>query len=237
MQKEKVILKAKPRGELGKSAVRALRRQHVVPAVLYGKNADSVALALDQKTFETLLRTRAGTNVVLTLQIEDAKKPREQTVIVKEVQLDPVSDAIDHVDFHVISLTEKLKVKVQVQVKGESVGVKEGGVLDVVQHEIEVECLPSDIPARLEVDVTALKMGDAVHAREIAMPRGVTCLLAPDDVVIAVHAPRKEEVAAPAEAPSEPEVVGKEKKEKEGEEAPAAAPKAAKEEKEKEKEK
>lgn len=231
-QKEKVVLKAKRREAVGKAATRALRRAHFVPAVLYGKSTDTVALALEQRAFETVLR--AGANVVLTLQIEDGKKPREQTVIIKDVQHDPVSDAIEHVDLHAISLTERIKVEVPVYAKGEAAGVKEGGVLDVVHHEVEVECLPTDIPERIDVDVSALMIGEAVHARELPIPAGVTCLLAADEVVIAVHAPRKEEVLAPAEAPAEPEVVGKEKKEKEEEAAPAPAPKAAaKEEKEK----
>ncbi len=234
MAKEKVILKAKRREQLGKSAARALRRSAFVPAVLYGRNTDNVPLALEQRAFEKILRARAGANVVLTLQIEDGKKPCEQTVIVKSVQVHPVSDAIEHVDLHAISLTERITVRVAIHAKGESEGVKEGGVLDVVHHEVEIECLPTDIPERIYVDVAALKIGDAVHARELTMPSGVTCLMPADEVVIAVHAPREEEVAAPAEAPTEPEVVGKEKKEEEEEEAPPAAPKAAaKEEKEK----
>lgn len=237
MQKQRMILKAKRRSVIGKSRVKALRRQGELPAVFYGSATGSIPLALSFKEFEAVIHTRAGANVLLTLQIEGEKKPAEHTVIVKEVQHDPVSDTIQHVDLHAISLTERLAVNVPLAVRGESLGVKEGGVLDVVHHEIEIECLPADIPERIEVDVSAMAIGSSIHVRELTFPKGVACLLGPEEVVVAVHAPRKEEEAPAAEAPSEPELVGREKKEKEEEAAAPAAPAAPKAAKEKEKEK
>ncbi|OGW77520.1 MAG: hypothetical protein A3J52_03385 [Omnitrophica bacterium RIFCSPHIGHO2_02_FULL_49_9] len=157
----------------------------------------------------------------------------EKTVVIKEIQHDPITDAVEHIDFNIISLTEKIKVNVPLHVTGESIGVKEDGVLDVVHHEIEVECLPTDIPERIPVDITSLKIGDSVHIKELSFPSGVTPTLEENEVVVAVHAPRVEEEPVPAEGEAaEPEVVGKEKKE-EGVEGGEAAPPAQEAKKEK----
>jgi len=137
-----------------------------------------------------------------------------------------VTDEIYHVDFAAVSLTEKIRVKVPLTIKDaqEAIGVKEGGVLDVVHHEIEVECLPTEIPERIEVSVKQLKIGDSIHLKELGIPRSVAPLLEAGEVVIALHPPEKvEEVAPPAEVAAEPEIIEKGKKEK-PEEAAEAAP-------------
>ncbi len=227
-----VPLKANQRNGLGKQEVKKIRSQKRIPAVVYGHGVKPTALDVAMDDFFRAIHTKAGENVIIQLAVAGAKG-FEKTVVIKEIQHNPVTDAIVHVDFNVISLTENIKVKVPLHIKGEAPGVKEGGVLDVVHHEIEVECLPTNIPERLDADISTLNIGDSIHIREIRFPAGVTVLLPGDEVVVAIHAPKAEEVAAAEEAPSEPEVIGKEK-EAEGEEgaetpAPAAAPEAKKE--------
>ena len=183
------------------------------------------------------MHTKAGENVILDLNVQDLKL-KESTCLIKDIQHNPVTDHIAHVDFRVISLTDKIKVKVHVVVTHaeDSEGVKQGGILDVVHHEVEVECLPTSIPPKIEINAKGFKLGHAVHARELSLPSGVVCQLPADEVIMAIQAPREEEVATAAEGAEavQPEVIEKGKKDeaKEGEAAApaakAAAPKAAK---------
>ncbi|MBI1977817.1 MAG: 50S ribosomal protein L25 [Candidatus Omnitrophica bacterium] len=233
-----VSLKATQREALGKQAVKKTRGLKRIPAVVYGSGMKPTPIEVTADEFFRVVHTKAGENVIISLVISGPKN-LERTVVIKEIQHNPVTDAIQHVDFNAISLNEKIKVKVLLHVKGEAPGVKEGGVLDVVHHEIEIECLPTQIPDRLDVDISALKIGDSIHSKEIKFPQGVTPQLPEDEVVVAIHAPKAEEVAAPEEAPAEPELVGKEKKEEgEAEVAPPAqAPVATEAKKEKSQEK
>ncbi len=227
-------LKAVKREETGKQYVKRLRLAKTIPAVIYGKEMKSaIPLEVNGKELETILKT--GENAIITLQIEGVPGVSEKTVLINELQVNPVNDHIYHVDFHTISLTEKLKVKVPLHEKGEAPGIKEGGIIDHVHRELEVECLPTAIPHSIEINISALKIGDSIHVKDIPLPAGVVCTMDPDEKILGILAPTEEEVAAPAEgeAPVEPELIKKERKEKEGDEkaAPAAAPKAEKEEK------
>lgn len=228
-----VNLSVAPRTEIGKQAAKKVRRAGFVPANLYGHGMKPMTLQVEIKALQAALHTKAGENVVLNLKVEGVAL-KESTCLIKEIQTNPVSDNIDHVDFTVISLTEKIDVKVPVVAvnSAEAPGVKEGGIIDLVHHEIEVECLPTDIPEKITVDVKAMKIGDAIHVKDLAMPKGVSCKLDADDVIVALHPPMKEEVAGEEAAPGEPEVIEKGKKPAEGEAAaPAAAPAAKKAEK------
>jgi large subunit ribosomal protein L25 len=226
-----INLGAQPRTSVGKQASKAVRRNGFVPANLYGHGMKPLSLQVQSKDLWSALHTKAGENVVLNLKVEGVQL-KESMCLVKEIQHDPVTDKIKHVDFTVVSMTEKIDVKVPLVVNNsaEAPGIKEGGVIDIVHHEIEVECLPTDIPEKIEVDAKAMKIGDAVHAKDLPMPKGVTCKLDPDDVVIALHPPMKEEVSAEEAAVGEPEVIEKGKKIEGAEEgaAPAAAAPAAK---------
>ncbi|MBI4368045.1 MAG: 50S ribosomal protein L25 [Candidatus Omnitrophica bacterium] len=217
-----VPLKAKYREQIGKQAVKKLRADQRVPAVVYGHGSKAAPIEVGLDDLLKTLHTKAGENVVIQLSVA-GPKAFEKTVVIKEIQHNPLTDAIRHIDFNTISLTEKIKVKVPLHVRGEAPGVKEGGVLDVVHHEIEVECLPTDIPERLDADISVMKIGDTIHIREITFPPGVVSELPADEVVIAIHVPKVEEEPVPEEAPAEPEVIGKEKKEEgEAEVAPPA---------------
>ena len=226
----KVNLGAKTREKVGSQAAKKARREGLIPATLYGHGMKPLSLVVGVKDFEKALHTKAGENVVLDLQVEGVKL-KESTCLIKDIQHHPVNDEVAHVDFTVISLTEKIEVKVPLVVlhAEEAAGLKEGGVLDVIHHEIEVECLPTEIPEKIEVDVKAMKIGDAIHAKDLKIPAGVTCKFDAEEVVIAVHHAAKEEAPAEETGTTEPEVIEKGKKvdaEAEGA-APAAAAKPA----------
>ena len=229
-----VPLKAAQREQLGKQGARRLRAQKLIPGVVYGSGVKATSIEVNSDDFSRAIHTKAGENVIIQLAVAGPKN-FEKTVVIKEIQRNPQTDAIEHFDFNAISLTEKIKVKVPFHVKGDAPGVKEGGVLDVVHHEIEVECLPTNIPERLDADISALKIGDSIHIRELHFPSGVIPQLEADEVVVSIHAPKAEEAPAAEEAAAEPEVIGKAKKE-EGEEGEtsetiAQAPAEAKKEK------
>ncbi len=219
-------LQAKLRMPDGTRKARAVRRNEMFPAIVYGHGMKPLAIEVPDRDFLKAIRTKAGANVLITLQVEGVKLA-ESTCRIKAIQTHPVTDKIDHIDFMVISLTERIMVKVPVVLLHieEAPGIKEGGSLDLVHREIEVECLPTKIPEKIEIEAKTMKINDAVHVNELKLPEGVKCLLAPEDVVLAIHPPREEEVK-PAEegAAAEPEVIEKGKKDKEGEEgAPAKA--------------
>ena len=231
-----VTLAAKPRPTVGKQAAKHLRRDNQIPAIVYRAGEASVPLAVEQRALTQVLKTSAGENVLIALRIEgetatvgvagrgrkSGKAPAERTVMIREIQRHPVTGAMLHVDFHEIQLTERITVKVPIVAKGEPIGVKQdGGVLDHILWELEIECLPTQIPERLEVDVSALKIGDAILVKAIALPEGVTALADPEAPVVAVAAPHVEKVEEPTEAAAEPEVLKQKKVEEETEAAPA----------------
>ena len=223
---EKIILKAEVRTESGKRAAKDLRVKGLIPANVYkgGKGATSLQVASDE--LMDILRTKAGENVIITLKISGAKVSGDKTVVIKEIQRDPVRGRIMHVDFNEISLTEALKVNVPLVSRGEPVGVKvDGGVLEHVIRELQVECLPTAIPEKLEVDVANLKINDTIHVKDIIPPEGVKILNDAELIVMIVKPPKveapKEEIEASGAA--EPELIRKKKEEEaEGE---AEAPK------------
>ena len=225
-------LAAKSRTEFGKGGAKKVRRQGLVPVILYGHGMKPLSLQVGVRDFQTVLHTRAGENVLINLNVEGVKL-KESTCLIKEIQHNPVTDEIAHVDLAVISLTEKIRVKIPLvaQNVAEALGVKEGGVVDVIHHEIEVECLPTQIPEKIEVDVKAMKIGDSIQVKDLLIPKEVVCTLPAEEVVVALQPPEKEAEPATEEAPTQPEVIEKGKKPEEGEEgaaaAPAAAPKAA----------
>lgn len=231
---EQVKLTCKVRKETGKAQVGRRRLQGVIPAIVYRKGEKSTPLFMDSKAMDKALRTSAGENVIINLKIDGDEKKKDRTCIIKEIQHNPLSGSVIHVDFNEISLTETIKVNVPFATKGEPVGVKQdGGVLEHLLWEIQVECLPTEIPQKLEVDVANLKIGDALFVRDIVAPKGVKILNDPEVRIIAVEKPVeiKVEEVAPEAAITEPEVL-KQKTEEE-----IAAEEAEKKGKDKEKEK
>lgn len=233
---EEIFLNAQPREEVGRGKVKDLRDQGFIPAVVYAEGKESLAVKVSHHELLQLVHQHRIEGIIISLKIKDDKKQKARSCLIKEIQYDPVHDDILHVDFNEISLTKEIKVNVPVVAKGESVGVKqEGGSLEHILWEIEVECLPTNIPKNIEVDVTALKIGDSIHIKDLALPSGVKVLNDPAAIVLSVTAPMKEEVpVAPVEGEEvqEPEVIKEKKPVAEGEEKPEEEKKEkAKEEK------
>lgn len=208
----------------GKENSKRIRDKGSVPCVLYKKGEESISLEMDNKVLSKALHTQAGENVIIRLIVDGLKKDKERTVIVKEVQTHPIKDIILHADFQEISLTETLTVTVKITAKGEAIGVKQDeGILEQIMWETEVECLPTNIPEKIDVDVSSLKMGEAIHVKDIQPQEGVKILSEPENVVFMVEH-IKEEAEEPAAAEEgtaqEPEMI-REKKEKPEEEEKA----------------
>ena len=213
---EELFLDAEIREEVGKGKTKGLRDKGFIPAVVYADGKDALSLKLSHRQLVQLVHQHRIEGVIINLNIKDDKKHKSRPCLIKEIQHDPVHGEIVHVDFNQISLTKEIKVNVPIIAKGEAVGVKlEGGSLEHVLWEIEIECLPVNIPKGIEVDISALKLGESVHVKDMVMPSGVKVLNDPQSIVLSVAAPMKEEVPAEAvegEEKQEPEVI-KEKKE------------------------
>lgn len=212
---EEIILKAETRSETGRGKVKDLRDAGFIPAVVYHEGKSSQPLKVSHHELVRLVHQHRIEGVIISLEIKDDKK-KTRPCLIKEIQHDPVHGNVTHVDFNEISLTKVLKVNIPIAAKGESVGVKqEGGSLEHILWEIEVECLPTNIPKAIEVDVTSLKMGESIHVKDLKAPEGVKIINDPESIVLMVASPMKEEVVvAPVEGEEkqEPEVI-KEKKE------------------------
>jgi large subunit ribosomal protein L25 len=223
---EKIVLKSEVRNDTGKKVAKDLRNKGLVPAVVYKGGKDAIKLQLPCDAINQALQTKAGENVIITLEIAGEGKLKPKTVLIKEIQRDPIKNSILHVDFNEISLTETLKVNVPLVTHGEAAGVKkDGGVLEHIMWELQVECLPTAIPAKIEVDIANLEIGHFILVKNIVVPEGVKVLNDGELIAISVKAPKveapKEEIPG-AEASTEPELIRKKKEE--GEEA-AEAPK------------
>ncbi len=208
----------------GTGSVRRLRDDGVIPGVVYGKHLPAQAIAVPRKALTTVLHSAAGEHALVRLRL-DGQAGWEHLALVKTVQHDPLDGHVLHVDFQAISLTERLKVQVPILLGGEPVGVKQdGGVLEHFLRELEVECLPADIPQHFEHDVSAMQIGDTLHVRDLAVSARVRLIAAPDAVVASVLAPRIEVEPTPAAAAvTEPEVIREKKEPAEGEAAEGAA--------------
>jgi len=217
------VLEVVKRDTRGKNAARRLRAAGQIPAVLYGaqKAGDQPApeaVAVDPKPFLRILHSDSGFNTLITLKVKDGGESR---VLVKNVQLDPISNFPLHADFYRVNMDRKLTVTVPVVIRGEARGVKvDGGILDFVHREIQLECLPSDIPNAIEVDITDLGIGGAVHVRDVAANAAWTPVSDPDLMLLHIITVKVVEEVKPAEgaaaaAPAagataaEPEVIKK----------------------------
>ncbi len=213
---EQVKLAGKVRTETGKAEIKRQRLKGITPAIVYRKGEKSMPLFLDSKAMDKALHTSAGENVIINLKVEGDEKKKDRTCIIKEIQHNPMTGNVIHVDFNEISLTETIKVSVPLATKGDPIGVKQdGGVLEHLLWEIQVECLPTEIPKKLDVDVANLKVGDALFVKDIIAPNGVKILNDPEVRIIAVEKPaeiKTEEVTSET-AITEPEVLKQKKPE------------------------
>jgi large subunit ribosomal protein L25 len=207
-------LKVTQRHTFGKGSARTLRREGLVPAILYGPKRDSLPLTVSPHDLDKIYKTSSSEQVIFNLVIENGGT-QNVTAMVKEVQAAPVTRQYLHIDFYEISLDEEIVVNIPVEVTGKSKGVERGGFLNVVRYELEVSCLPTDMPDNIQIDVTDLDIGDAIHVEDLAVMDKVKLLADPGLTVLTVVAPTIEE----EELPEEEEI--EEAEEIEGEEAEA----------------
>ena len=219
-----LIIKGEKRSRFGKNASRKLRREGKVPAILYGKGEPGIPLALDKKEIFEILRSETGENTLFKTSFDSGS----WDTMIKDVQVDPVSDEILHVDLIQIAMDKAIRVSIPVVVTGEAVGVRtEGGFIDLITREIEVECFPKDIPEHIEVNVSGLHLHQSIKIEEMTPLPNVEIVSDPHAVVVLIEAPTKEEVVAAEEEKEEevevmaeeeePEVIKKEKVEEEEE--------------------
>src|SRR4051812_14675421 len=219
------ILDAEARDTFGKNEARRTRREGKVPAVLYGGDGkEATPIAVAPKALLKILHSEAGQNTLIALKMAGAGDTR---VLVKDFQLDPVTHQVLHADFYRVAMDRMLQVTIPITVSGEPKGVKQqGGVLEFIRREIEIECLPGDIPEHVNVDVSELMLHQGVRVRDLALDPKWKPISEPEMMLVHVIMPKAEEAPAPAEtaaaavpaAPAEPEVIKKGKKEEAPEE-------------------
>ena len=233
---KQVKLKAEPRTNVGRSAVRKLRARGLIPAIIYGGNEKPLPLQVTARDINAMMSHASGENVLVELEI--AGEASSRTALVQEVQHAPVDGDIRHVDFHAISMDQMIQAEVPLEPTGAAVAVKTfGGLLEQSLRTLTIECLPRDLPDRIAVDVSQLNIGDSIHVRDIQFPPGVTPKVQLDLTAFSVLAPAVEEepVIAEAEAAAAgPEVITEKKEEGEATApTPAAKEKAPKEKEQK----
>jgi len=197
-----IVVEVSPRLQTGKSAAGRLRRSGLVPAIVYGMGLDPYPVAVSPKRIDEIVRGDAGRNTIFTLRLEGSDQTR--AAMIKDLTRDPVGAQILHVDLVRVDLTKVVTVRVPIRLVGTAAGVKEGGHVDFVHRELEVECLPTSIPEHFEVDVTALVIGAQVHVSDLAIPEGVRVLDDGQALVMSVLAPAAAP-AAPVEGAAAPE--------------------------------
>jgi len=180
-------LVAEPRSEFGKNVVRRLRKEGYVPAVVYS-HGNSVTIKFKEKEFFKLFRGNISESVIFELSV--AGQDEESMAFVKDYQLDPVTDSLTHVDFFKVTKGEKIQTTVPIEVVGVAKGIKLGGVVDISEREIEVECLPKDLPEKIVVDITELLVDDSIHAKDVELGEGVVLKSNPEGVIAACNPPK-----------------------------------------------
>jgi large subunit ribosomal protein L25 len=198
---EEVRIKAETRGERGKGPARKLRREGTIPAILYGRDVEPLALSISKKDWRTL-ETHVRSNAVIRMEVVGGQTTQERPVMIKSVQKGPVDQAVLHVDFLQVSMERVVQVEVPVHLVGIPAGVVKGGVVDQHLRSVMIESLPGQIPERIDIDISHLEIGDSIHIHEISLP-GVKLLDPPDVAVVGVTPPEAEEKVEAAAAPEE----------------------------------
>ncbi|MCX8159516.1 MAG: 50S ribosomal protein L25 [Candidatus Saccharicenans sp.] len=215
-----LVIKAEKRTDLGKNASGRLRRQGLVPAILYGESMDSQPLTLKKKDIIEILKSETGENTIFRVAYDS----EEKDVMIKEVQIHPVTDELLHVDLIQISMDKPVRVSVPVELVGEPVGVKvEGGLVDFLLRELDIECLPREIPEAIRIDISHLHLHQSFKVMNLELPAGIKILHEPQAAIVVISSIAEE--AAPATTEEvvegaemkEPEVIKKERKKEEEE--------------------
>ncbi len=217
-------IKGEKRNVFGKNASRRLRRSGMIPVILYGAKDDNVSLALEKKDLFQVLKAETGENTVFEVSFNSETR----NAMIKELQRNPVTDEIIHADLVQIAMDKVVQVSVPVSAVGEAVGVKaEGGFVDFITREIEIECLPKDIPEHIEIDISGLHLRQSFKVSDVVVPSEITLISDPETILVHIEIPTLEEEIEEEEEEEEvigeeeePEIIKKEKPEEEGAEEP-----------------
>ncbi len=212
---ELIELKTNIRTSVGNSQARALRRKKQIPAVLYGRGKKTVLLSVYLSELERALKKSKTGQALLNLVVQN-NETYTKPAIIKELQMHPVGRNILHVDFYEIDMNRKIKIKVPVVTKGKSKGVEQGGVLQIIRRELEVLCLPLEIPKSFEIDITDFDIGDSLHVKSIPLKDNIEIPADVDFTVLTIASPKAVEEAVPEEAEAEEAAVEEEVSEPEG---------------------
>jgi len=189
---EKIELQATVRKSVGNGPARVLRRAGQIPAVLYGRKIEPVLLSVNTKDLEQILKKGSFGQFILNLVIQNGKKMTKPAII-KELQTHPVSGNLIHIDFYEVDMKRQIKVMVPVVTTGKAVGIEEGGLLNIVRRELEVFCLPGDIPEAIELDISELGIGDSIHLEDVPLGENVEISADVNYTVVIVLSPKVEE--------------------------------------------
>jgi large subunit ribosomal protein L25 len=227
---DKTTLRARRRVGAGTRAARRLRRSGQIPAVIYGASDDPQPIQIDTREFLGLISQGLSENTLITVLLDD-EESSDRVALIREVQRDPIRGELAHIDLVHIDLTREIDVEVPIKLIGTAAGVKQGGVLEHRLYEVEIRCLPTQIPDHFELDVSALGIGDSAHVGDLDLS-GYEVLTEAERTIVSIAAPRVLEEVVPTEVvPTEPELVGREKAEEEEAEKKEKGEKVEKKEK------
>ncbi|MFH0811562.1 MAG: 50S ribosomal protein L25/general stress protein Ctc [Pseudomonadota bacterium] len=201
---ESIVLCATVRQETGKGPSRRFRQKGLIPAIFYGPKATPLLLAVNSLEFKKTIKGKGGENVIVNLSLEGKGEGGKKFAMIREMQTDPLTREIIHVDFYEIDLKEKVEVAVSIELVGKAEGVKLGGVLQQIERELEIRCMPLKIPDRIEVDVSNLGIGDSIHVRDVSVGEGIEVLSSGEKTIVTLLIPT-EEAERPEEEKTEEE--------------------------------
>ena len=212
---EQVALEGFIRNPSGKGGARTLRRSGNIPAIFYGPGSETIPLQVVKSSLEKTLNKQTSENVLYQLTIKGGEQETIKTVMLKELQKDPIDRTILHIDFYEVSLFKEIDVTVALRITGKAPGVEKGGILQEISRDLEIRCLPTNIPDHIDVEVSTLEIGDSVHAEDIQLPEGIRLLSDAHLTLVTVIPPIEEKPAAEEPAvEAEVEVAGKKGKAK-----------------------
>ena len=186
----------------GKEGARKLLSRGKVPGIMYGKGLATRSIEFDRRDLEKFLSVARRGTVIVRMNVRDEAEAKESYAVLKDIQTNPRTDRVIHVDFYEVAFGKKFRIEVPIRIKGKAAGIEQGGIVEQVTRSLEVECLPANVPEFLEMDVTPLEIGDSLHLEDVKFPEGVQPVEKDmTTTIVSVHAPRVEEVvsAAPVE--------------------------------------
>lgn len=197
MEQRELLVKV--RNNTGKGVARKLRGEGLIPAIFYGHKSEPIALSLNPTELKKIINSESGRNTLITLKFE-GKKEKERVALLKDLQLTPLKRTYLHADLYEVLMDEKITARIPIHFVGKAIGVKEGGIEQHSRREIDVRCLPGNLPDFIEADVTNLAIGDSLHVKDLKLSEGIEVLDPAGDTIVAILAPAAEKVVTPEEA-------------------------------------